>query len=372
MGRPDMRKILLTSALLVLLPAVFVSADTVVEQIIARVNNAAITQTELERSRSELQQELKQQYGAQADEKFAERDKDTLRDLIDRQLLLQRGRDLGISADADLIKRLDQMRKEAHLDTIDDLEKMAKQEGVNFEDFKEQVRESIITQKVIGQEVGQKIQQPTRAEILKFYEEHKQEMAQPESVRLSEILITPKGTGENNAITDADVTAAGELAQTAYNELKAGGAFADVVKKYSTSNSVETGGDIGEFKRGSLAKEIEDKVFALKQGEYSDVIRTRQGFLILAVTSHNGGGIPDVKAVEPQIMDAMYVQKLQPALRAYLTKLREESFIDIHEGFVDTGASPNQTKPIVIDQSLHQDKKKKKKSHFWGHVIPHP
>src|SRR5437868_5518891 len=104
-------------AMLLLIPAAIVSADTVVEQIVARVNNDAITRTQLERSRAELQNELKQQFGAQADEKFAERDKDVLRDLIDQQLLLQRGRDLGISADADLIKRLDEMRKQAHLDT---------------------------------------------------------------------------------------------------------------------------------------------------------------------------------------------------------------------------------------------------------------
>ena len=359
-------------ALLVFGAVALLANDTVVEQIVARVNNDAITKTQVDRSRAELMNELKQQFGAEADQKFAERDKDVLRDLIDQQLLLQRGRDLGISADADLIKRLDDMRKQAHLDTIDDLEKVAKDEGVNFEDFKEQVREGIITQKVIGQEVGQKIGQPTQAEMQKFYDEHKQEIAQPEAVRLSEILITPKGTGENGAVTDADIAAAGNQAQQAYEELKAGTKFNEVAKKYSSSSSVEQGGDIGEFKRGSLAKEIEDKVFPLKAGQFTDVIRTKQGFLILAVTEHTDAGVPDMKTVEPRIMEALYMQKLQPALRAYLTKLREDSYIDIREGYTDTGASPNQTKPIVVDQSLETKKKKKKKSHFWGHVIPHP
>ena len=40
------------------------------------------------------------------------------------------------------------------------------------------------------------------------------------------------------------------------------------------------------------------------------------------------------------------MEKLQPALRAYLQHLREEAFIDIKPGYVDTGASPNQTKPV--------------------------
>jgi peptidyl-prolyl cis-trans isomerase SurA len=57
------------------------------------------------------------------------------------------------------------------------------------------------------------------------------------------------------------------------------------------------------------------------------------------------------------------MRKLQPALRAYLQKLREEAYIDIKTGYVDTGASPNQTKPIETvakDATAKQLKKKKK------------
>jgi peptidyl-prolyl cis-trans isomerase SurA len=368
-----MKKVLWTLALLLLIPAALLCKDAVVEQIVARVNNDVITRSQFDKSRTELMNELKQQFGAQADQKFAEREKDVLRDLIDQQLLLQRGRDLGISADADLIKRLDEMRRQANLDTIEDLEKVAKQEGVNFEDFKEQVREQIITQKVIGQEVGQKVgSQITHEEVVKFYNEHKSELEQPEQVRLSEILVPVKGTGDNNTVTDADVTAANTTAQEALAELNAGAKFADVAKKYSGSQSASEGGDIGQFKRGSLAKEIEDQVFTLKSGEHTGIIHTKQGFLILAVTEHNEAGVPDIKSVEPQIMDALYVQKLQPALRAYLTKLREDAFIDVHDGYTDTGASPNETKPVIVDTSLDAGKPKKKKSHRWLGFIPHP
>jgi peptidyl-prolyl cis-trans isomerase SurA len=53
-------------------------------------------------------------------------------------------------------------------------------------------------------------------------------------------------------------------------------------------------------------------------------------------------------------------------LRQYLTKLREESYIDIKAGFVDTGASPNQTKPVITAESTSPDseKAKKKKKKF--------
>jgi peptidyl-prolyl cis-trans isomerase SurA len=72
-----------------------------------------------------------------------------------------------------------------------------------------------------------------------------------------------------------------------------------------------------------------------------------------------------MKQVEPRIQDALYMEKLQPALRAYLTKLREEAYIDIKEGYTDSGASPNQTKPIETNAAKETEaknlKKKKKK-----------
>ena len=90
---------------------------------------------------------------------------------------------------------------------------------------------------------------------------------------------------------------------------------------------------------------------------------------------------PDTKApppqglstaqVEQQIQEQIYMQKLQPALRAYLTKLREQAYIDIKPGFADTGASPNQTKPIITmgstsDLSTASTKKPAKKKKKLG------
>ena len=73
------------------------------------------------------------------------------------------------------------------------------------------------------------------------------------------------------------------------------------------------------------------------------------------------------KDVEQQIQEALYYDHLQPALRSYLTKLREDAYIDVKTGFVDTGASPNQTKPIIMaaasspeEQAQKKAKKKKK------------
>jgi peptidyl-prolyl cis-trans isomerase SurA len=371
------------------LPAL-VSAQ-VVEEIVARVNSQIITRSEFLRSKDQLKDDVKQQDAANADKLFAEREKDILRDLIDQQLLLEKGKDLSITGDTDLVKRLDQMRKDMKLETMEELEKAATAQGISYEDFKQNMRNQIITQKVIGEEVGSHLN-PTKDEEQKFYDEHKSELEQPESIRLSEILIAPEkpadkpaenAAADSNAAGSANVpnqdaakqaadaaalAAAEAKANDLLKQIRGGASFEDVAKKNSSGPSAAQGGDLGAFKRGTLAKELEDRTFAMKSGEVTDVIRTKQGYVILKVTNHQMAGIPPLKDIEPKIMDALYYEKLQPALRAYLTKLREDAYIKIAEGYVDSGRSPNQTEPIETAAAKENDAKnlKKKKKKFLG------
>jgi len=339
------------------------AADTVIEEIVARVNNQIITRSEYLRSQEDLKKEVQQQDPVNYDKLLAERDKDVLRDLIDQNLLLEKGKDLGITADTEVIKKLDDMRKEMKLDSMEDLEKAAQTQGVSFEEFKQNMRNQIITQQVIGREVGQKLN-ITDDEIQKFYDEHKAQMDQPEEIRLSEILVSTEkkdsGKGKDEA---AQLQAAQAKAEDLLAQIRKGASFEEIAKKYSDGPSAAQGGELGLFKRGTLAKELEDKTFAMKPGDISDVIRTKQGFIILKVTEHRASGIPPLNEVKPRIQDAVYMDKLQPALRQYLTKLREDAFIDVKPGYTDTGASANQTKPVETaskDLAAKPLKKKKK------------
>jgi peptidyl-prolyl cis-trans isomerase SurA len=363
-----------------------VSAGQVVEEIITRVNNQIVTRSEFLRNKDQLRDDVKQQDPANADKVYAEKEKDVLRDLIDQQLLLEKGKDLGITGDTDLIKRLDEMRKQMKLGTMEELEKAATSQGISYEDFKQNMRNQIITQKVIGEEVGGHLA-ITKDEEQKFYDEHKNDMEQPEEIQLSEILVAPKaappapaspaaGSADAPQVPpDAEAKQAADAAALEAAEAKAkdlldqihkGAAFEDVAKKSSDGPSASQGGDLGIFKRGTLAKELEDKTFAMKSGEVSDVIRTKQGYVILKVVQHQDAGVPSLKAVEPKIQDALYYQKLQPALRAYLTKLREEAYIKYSPGYIDTGMSANQTQPIETTVAKDSEAKKlKKKKKFW-------
>ena len=370
------------------------ASGQMVEEIITRVNNDIITKSEYERNKDQLRDEIKQQPNIKdPDRVYAEREKDVLRDLIDQQLLLDKGKDLGITGDTELIKRLDQLRKDMKLESMEDLEKEAAKQGVSWEDFKQNMRNQIVKEKVIGEEVSGHLS-VSKEEIEKFYDEHKEEMKQPEYIRLSEILIEPKvpsivpapapassdpnatpaqaAPPADDATRQAEEAAAQSAAEAKANDilkqLQGGASFEDLAKKFSNGPTAADGGALGTFERGKLAKTIEDKTFALKSGENTGVIPVKQGYAILKVVDHQMAGVPPLKDAMPKIQDELYYEKMQPALRAYLTKLREEAYIKYADGYVDSGMSPNQTLPVETAAAKEADAKKlgKKKKRKLG------
>jgi len=337
--------------------------STVIEEIVARVNNAIITHADLRRGQETMENEVHQQSPGNADSIIKDREKNVLRDLIDQQLLLQKAQDLGISGEVDLVKRLDEIRKQMGASSMEDMEKVAQQQGVSFENFKQNLKNSIITQQVISREVGAHIQ-ISQAELQKYYEEHRANLDRPEEVRLSEILIS--GSTSEGKDLDQAMAAAQAKAGDLLKQLRAGTAFQELARNNSKGPTAAQGGDLGYFKRGMLAKELEAKTFDLKPGEITDVIPTKQGFVILKVTEHNASGVPPLEKIQGHLQDMMYAERVQPALRVYLSKLREDAYIDVRPGFVDNGASAKQSNLIFTtvssdDKSTTATKKKKKK-----------
>jgi peptidyl-prolyl cis-trans isomerase SurA len=354
------KKLALVSALV--LVAMALRADDIVDEIIARVNDQIVTRSEMEKAKATGLEELKQRYPSDWQTRTAKAQTDTLRDLIDQQLLLERGKELGITGETEVVKRLNQMRQQMGLASIDDLEKEAQKQGVSYEDFKEQIRISVVTQQVIGQEVGGKLH-ISNEDIQDWYNKHQKELEGPEEIGLSEIMVSTQPAKQNVESKDkqaaeqnktlpedpAKVAESEAKANQLLEQLKKGVKFDDLAKKNSDGPTAAQGGTLGTFKRGELAKDLEEKTFSLKQGENTDVIRTRQGFIILKVTAHRAAGVPPLKDISDRIREAIYSERLEPAARAYLTKLREQAFIDIKSGYTDTGASPNQSnKPTIV------------------------
>ena len=324
---------------------------TTVEDIIARVNDQIISKSDYDRALAQLDQDARQ-HGETLQEMSAAH-KELLRNLIDQQLWLSKGKELGITGETELVKRLDEIRKQYNLESLDDLEKAAKEQGVSFEDFKANIRNQVITQDVMRQEVGEHVQ-ITPGEAERYYDQHKQEYTQPESERLSEILISA------SADDPAKVAAAKAKADDIEARLHAGGDFAQLARSFSEGTTAAQGGDLGQYKRGQLPKVLEDKTFDLKSGQYTDPILTRQGYIILKVAQHTPGGPQPFKVVEEQVEQDYYMTRMEPAIRDYLNHMRDNAFIWLKQGYVDSRATPGELHSSISFSAYTPPEPKKK------------
>jgi peptidyl-prolyl cis-trans isomerase SurA len=307
------------------------AATKIVNRIVARINNDIITQRQFERKQQEMREELTQHYnGAELEAQYREQNANLLRSMIDEDLMVQKAKDLDINVETDVVKQLDQIREENHMASQQDLEKAVEAQGLVWEDFQDQIRRRLLMQQVIERMVGSRIT-PTHEEAQKYFEAHQQDFASPAGIRLAEILIS----NSKDKRTPEDVE---KRAQEALAELKSGAKWEEVVKKYSDNTDAGPVGDIGFFKQGTMAPAVETAVTKLDLNDYSSIIPTQYGDVILKVLEIRSAGVPKFEEVEQRVDEALYNQKIQGDLRNYLSQLRRESYIFLAPGYVDTGA----------------------------------
>ncbi|MFN8006478.1 MAG: peptidylprolyl isomerase [Terriglobia bacterium] len=310
-------------------------ADQVFEQIIVWVNNDIITLSDFERNKELLRKELQKGLkGPEFDRVYALQEKEILKSMIDDQLLVQKATELGLTADTEVIKYLDRIRRDFNVDSMEDLEKMMIQQGVDPIEFKQNAKTQALKQMVLAREVYSHIQITTE-EISKYYEAHKQDFDRPEEVRIREILITTEGKKE------VDLAALQKRAQEVLQKAKTGDKFEELAAKYSDGPTGKEGGDLGFFPKGKMVKEIEEVAFSLRRGQVSDIIKTKYGLVIIKVEEKHEAGIQKMEVVQNEIRDRLFGDKAQPAIQAYLIKLRQKSYIQVRSGFVDSGAVPS-------------------------------
>jgi peptidyl-prolyl cis-trans isomerase SurA len=354
MPAPDVKK---PAAAPAAKPAEGASGRTI-EEIIARVNNEIITRSEYEKAQASAEDDAKQECAGkctpeQLEVNIEDRQKNVLRDLIDQSLLVQRGKDMGVSVEPEVIKRLDQIRIQNNLASMEDLEKAVSSQGVNWEDFKNNIRNQILTQRVISAEVGSHIT-IGKDEVQKYYEAHQKEFIRPEQVALREIEVNTEGKKESE-LPDLK-----KKAETALQRVKDGEDFGEIAKRLSDGSTAKQGGFLGVYKRGELSKQLEDIVFKMKKNELSDVLDTKQGYLVLQVMEHYDEGQQPLTKVQNEITDKLYSGRMEPALRDYLKMLREQSYVVIKPGFQDMAGGGNSE---ILEVSATPEVSKSKKAH---------
>jgi peptidyl-prolyl cis-trans isomerase SurA len=307
-----------------------------VEEIVVKVNGDIITRTELDRSRAQLEAQLKQRgvAGSDLQKEIEERSKDILRERIDQLLLVQKGRELSINVDPEVSKYIAEIQLQTKIADPEKFQQFVREQtGQAYEDYKADIRNGMLTQRVVRQEVGSKINIP-RAEVEKYYNEHKSEFMRQDQVFLREILLSTEGKSE------AEIAGIEKKAKDLVARARKGEKFGELARDNSQSATAKDYGQLGAFKRGELLKQIEDIVFAQDRGYVTDPIRVESGYLILRVEERHKPGQAGFEEVENQVMEKLYMPRMEPAVREYLTKLRQDAFLEIKPGYVDTGAAP--------------------------------
>ena len=310
----------------------------VVEEIAAKVNGDIITRGELARKRGEAEAEAKRQglSGARLQQALDDYSANTLREEIDTLLLVQKGKDLNINVDADVTRRLAEIQVQQKIADPDKFQAFIRENtGMSYEDFKLQMKNQMLTQRVIGQEVARTIAVP-EAESQKFFDDHKAEYIRKESqVFLSQIVISVEGKSPDQ------VAVAEKKAKDLAARAKKGEKFPDLAR--DNSDDVETaknGGQIGPMSKGLMDKLIEDLVFNAKKGFVSDPIRRPNSFLILKVDERVEAGQAAFEEVKNEIQERITQTRMEGKVRVFLTGLREDAFLEIKEGYIDSGAAP--------------------------------
>jgi peptidyl-prolyl cis-trans isomerase D len=153
---------------------------------------------------------------------------------------------------------------------------------------------------------------PSR-EIERYYNNNLDQYSTPEQVRASHILL--KTEGKDEAVVRA-------AAEKVLAEVKKGGDFAELAKKYSEDDqSKALGGDLDYFPRGRMVPEFDDVAFTLAPGAVSELVKTTFGFHIIKVADKKPAATRTLDEVRPAITEQLKTERVQRQASALATEI---------------------------------------------------
>jgi len=315
-----------------------VAADVrIVEEIAAKVNGDIITRGELDQQRRDMERNLRGEgmTGQKLADALKEYSSNALSEQIDQLLLVQKAKDLNINVDPEITRELADIQVRAKISDPDKFRAfLQEQTGMTYEEYKDRLKRQMLAQRVIGQEVGYRINIP-EAERRKYYEEHKADYVRKEQVFLSQILISTEGK------TPEQVAAAEAKAKDLVARGNKGEKYSELVRQYSDDpETARSGGSLPPYERGIMPKAMEDAAFKEKKGTVIGPFKTAQGFVILRIDERFEAGQASFEEVNNQIQEEMARPIMTPKIREFLTRLRTEAFLEIKDGYIDSGAAP--------------------------------
>jgi peptidyl-prolyl cis-trans isomerase SurA len=295
--------------------------DAVADRVVAVVNNDAITLSELQETIVAFRAENRGGRGSNSsDDELA---KQFLPKLIDSRLQLQEAEREKITVeDQEVNDEISERIKAYNSKTVEEFEKLLKEQGITMEAVRKRVRESLRVQKVVRRKVALRVS-VTDTEIVQYVEENRQKLETGLSYHARHILVVPEG-GDDAAWEGARIRA--DMMRTQVLE---GGDFATVARAHSQDASAKDGGDLGTLKRGELAQDIEAEILRLAPGQMSRPYRSSLGYHVFRLESKDSLEGDGLIRVKQQIREILFRQKYEARLEAWLKEIKQRAIIEV-------------------------------------------
>ncbi len=300
--------------------------------VVAVVNGYKITAAELERYYAD---ETRDQAEPPSAEQARMLRLNLLSEVIDRQLLLQKAEDLGLTAvDDEVDARYKDYR--APFESDDAFEASLSDRGLSPGEFRAEIRRNLTIQKLFNREITSRVD-VSDAELRDYYEANRASFSLAEQqLHLAQIVVTPEPeTPVPNLLNDdaTDRETAQAKVTMLHERLEAGEDFADLAQNYSEDSvSTPNGGDLGFIPQSQLENAniaVRRIVAGLSPGETSPVIETDGRFQIIRLIAKEPAGQRDFSdpRVQQQIRDTLLNRKDQLLRAAFMEVVRSDAKI---------------------------------------------
>lgn len=264
-------------------PAAAVAGPELVDQIVAVVNDEAITQVELDQRTAALTEQLaKQNANGQLPDRAVLR-RQVLERMITDRVLVQYGKENGMRVDDATVDRAIARIAEDNKASLDQFRHNIEGDGMSWSRFREDIRNEILFARLRDREVESHVS-VSDAEVDAELREEAQRGAGEDELLISHVLVSvPEGA-------TPDVVAKREArAAEALQHLQAGDAFPQVAASYSDASDALQGGSLGWRPVSRIPTVFANLIGEMKKGEISKVIRSGSGFHVFEVMDRRGG-----------------------------------------------------------------------------------
>jgi peptidyl-prolyl cis-trans isomerase SurA len=255
------------------------------DRVLVVVNDEAITQWDLNEQRRVMLAQLKASNIAPPSNDVL--DKQVMERLIVERALLQYAKENGIRVDDTTVERTILRVAEENKLKPDEFRKVLEREGIQYANYREDIRRQVLIQRVREREVDSKIN-VSDAEVDNYLATVASQAGEDEYM-LSHIYVTVP----EQATPDV-VQARRQRAEDALAQIKAGKDFAEVAASYSNAPDAGSGGNLGWRSRARLPSVFADVVRTMKPGEVSEVLRSAGGFHIVKLADVRNVNQPTV------------------------------------------------------------------------------